>query len=55
MTKKKKKEDKEREAIATAVAATWAKVLPRFKGRMKSIDDPNDSLFYDRSLFFVVY
>jgi hypothetical protein len=53
MTKTKKKEDKEREAIATA--ATSAKVLSRFEGRMKSIDDPNDSLFYDRSLFFVVY
>jgi hypothetical protein len=55
MTKKKKNEDKEREEIATAVAATWAKVLPRFKiRRMKSIDHPNDSLFYDRSLFFNV-
>jgi hypothetical protein len=53
MTKKKKKEDKEREAVV--LAATWAKVLAGFKRRrMKSIDDPNDSLFYDRTLFFVV-
>jgi hypothetical protein len=52
MTKKKKKEDKEREAVV--VAATWAKVLPRFKRRrIKSMDDPNDSLFYDRTLFYV--
>jgi hypothetical protein len=53
MTKKKKKEDKEREAVAAATI--WAKVLARFKRRrMKSIDDSNDSLFYDRTLFFVV-